>query len=234
MVLLILGVLMQASIAPLGQKLRYQKQSTAQDELKQITDSLKAHWVTNGYLPCPVTAKETVSPSNNVCLVAEGGVPVMALGLTGPMDDRGALLDPWNQPYRYRVSLHDADNETKPNSPDWVTPGEITRVPFTELQADLTVCRAVTHTSCSIVGASAGASAGASRVSASQTLAGDMVAVVMASGAQQLPTEIENRDGDDAFISAALSDVPQHAFDDQLMWVTRSELIYLALQSGWL
>ncbi len=221
-VLLILGVLMQASVNPLGQRLQYQRQLNAQHELEKIVDSIKAHWVTYGHIPCPIQNELNGNQSHKECRAPEGGVPAAALGLLGNVDHHGALLDPWNQPYRYRVSLHDTDKGKQLRTPDWITPGEITRVPFTTLQADLTVCRFVARLTCTEAGA------------ASRTSAGDMVAVVMTNGPQHLPSETENRDADDAFVSAVLSDVETHAFDDQLIWISRSELIYLALQSGWL
>jgi len=96
--------------------------------------------------------------------------------------------------------------------------GEISRVMFTDLQADLVVCLEALPNSCG----------------ASNDLSADLVAVVVSGGLKNTLREQDNRDSDLSYIGAPYSSAQPNEFDDQLIGLGRSELIYLALQAGWL
>ncbi len=225
MVLFILGLMLQMNIEPIAGRLENRRRSESLDQLKLVQQHLRAHWVSYGFLPCPLPLVATenspaISPiqSGGVCLDGVGYVPANTLSIIGPLDDQGALLDPWGRALRYHVSMSDVNQVTQPNTPDWVTAGELSSNLFTELNADLTVCRLVTELRCE----------------RADQAAADIVAVVVSQGSNDSAREAGNRDADRQFVSAAYSMSGDYAFDDQLVWLGRSELILLALESGWL
>ena len=212
-----MGLMLQAAVAPLGQRIEHQRRLDASEQLRQIHQHLKAYWVNHARLPCPVVGSVSVS-STSACTRASGGVPVNVLGMIGPIDSSGALVDPWSRPLTYHVSMADVNAADAPNSPDWLTAQSISTINFTKLQADLQVCREALQGRCQGVAESAA----------------DIVAVVVSHGAKDYDRERDNRNHDRKFISAPISTADEYAFDDQLTWLGRSELIYLALQAGWL
>jgi len=217
-VLIVLGLILKASVEPIGQRIEHQRRLQAHEQLKAVHQHLKAHWVSYAHLPCPVSSQSQRLTSINVCKESSGGLPANSLGIIGPVNPSGALLDPWNRPLSYSVSLTDIDASENPDTPDWLTPSTLATINFTRLQAGLTLCREALEGSCS---------------SASEAAA-DIVAVVVSTGMRNTEREGDNRDNDQSFISAPFSSARAYAFDDQLIWLGRSELIYLALQSGWL
>jgi len=220
-VLVVVGLMLQASVSPLGHRIEHKRRLSASDQLALVHQHLKAYWVTHARLPCPVhqTRPSGISlGENNECGQATGGLPANLLGIVGPVNSAGALLDPWSKPLMYSVSLSDIDAAENPNSPDWLTPDTLSTLNFTNLVADLSVCRDALAGTCS----------------RTSEAAADIVAVVVSSGLNETDREQDNRDGDQRFISAPYSTAEEYAFDDQLIWLGRSELIYLALQVGWL
>ena len=217
-VLFIMGLLLHVSIEPLGARLDNQRRLQSVEQLRQIRQQLRSHWVSYGYLPCPIASVSLGSNNVTGCQHAVGGVPANTLSMVGAANERGELLDPWGQALRYHVSLADVNQANSPNTPDWVTAGEIAEVTFTELEADLSVCRE----------ALAGACAQANQAAA------DIVAVIVSAGSENFARERDNRDSDNRYISAPYSTAESYRFDDQLIWLGRSELIYFALESGWL
>lgn len=218
-VLFIMGLLLQVSIEPLGMRLEHNRRVQAAKQLDEVRMHLRAHWVSYGHLPCPIVAGVD---SEEDCHTSAGGVPAATLSIVGSVNRAGELLDPWGRALGYSVSSTDVDAndpETEfANSPDWLTAGEIARVPFTELTADLTVCLAASSIQCEV----------------STDSSDDLVAVVVSGGSTISQREQDNRDLDTSYISAPYSKAQPNEFDDQLIWLGRSELIYLALQSGWL
>jgi len=216
-VLFILGLLLQASITPMSSRIEHRRRIDSADQLRDVRNYLRAYWVSYGYLPCPVN--EAVALDNaSTCGTAFGGVPANELGMTGPINDQGSLLDAWNQPLRYQVSLADVNADDFPSTPDWLVAGEMSRIDFTELRADLSVCRASLSTGCT----------------SEVQIASDIVAVVVSGGGREHNLESDNRDQDTRFIDAPFSSSSATSFDDQLTWLGRSELVYWALEAGWL
>jgi len=222
-VLFVTGLLLQASLAPLGERLNQRRHVDSLAQLREVRQHLRAHWVSHGFLPCPTllavsSSTNTGSGAKNTCAVAAGGLPAAALAMVGPIDASGALLDPWDRPLRYQVSQLDVNEANFPNTPDWTTPGELSRVAFTTLQADLSVCREVHSDACQ----------------GPMFQSNDLVAVVVSDGRTDFAREQTNRDDDKQFLSAPFSLEPTSGFDDHVIWLSRSELIYHALQAGWL
>jgi len=213
-VLFIMGILLQAGVSPLAQKMEHSRRASNAALLLDVQQQLRAFWVSHGRLPCPLTPHQHLA-NETPCTESYGGVPASELGMVGAISQHGALLDAWGRPLRYHVSLTDVNAGDFPNTPDWTTADEITRVPFTRLVADLSVCREVRTGRCA----------------APHTQASDLVAVVVAEGKTQTPREVDNRDADNTYITAPFA-VGQMAFDDQVVWLSRSDLIYQALLAG--
>jgi len=229
LVLIVMGLMLQASVGPLGQRIEHQRRLDAQTQLEQVQMHLKAHWVSHARLPCPLPANalkplqtlaqnQAHNETTSGCGQSYGGVPASQLGIVGPINRSGALLDPWNNPLHYRVSFVDVDAADNPNSPDWVSAETLSTINFMHLEADLSICRDALTGSCS----------------RANDAAADIVAVVVSGGGRHTEREQDNRDNDEHFISASYSSAANYAFDDQLIWLGRSEMIYLALQAGWL
>lgn len=216
-VLIVIGLMLQAGVEPLGQRIEHKRRLEASDQLALVHQHLKAYWVSYARLPCPVQPLSS-SGSGNACHEANGGLPANSLGIVGHVNSAGALLDPWNKPLSYSVSLSDVDVAENPNSPDWLTSETLSTVNFTHLVADLSVCREALAGTCS----------------RASEAANDIAVVVISSGLYDTERERDNRNGDRNFINAPYSSAEDYAFDDQLIWLGRSELIYLALQAGWL
>ncbi len=219
-VLFIMGLLLQVSIEPLATRLESQRRTQSVEQLQMVQQHLRAHWVSHGHLPCPIVSARPISnnAASRSCQNAVGGLPANELTIVGSVNKWGELLDPWGRSLRYHVSLTDVNHDQNPNTPDWLTAGEISTVSFTELTADLSVCRAALDASCN----------------ESHQVASDIVAVVISTGSKDTEKEQDNRDNDNFYISAPFSTADAFRFDDQVIWLGRSELIYFALTSGWL
>ena len=221
-VLLILGILARATIAPLSSLQQHRHQREAESQLESIRHALWAHVVSAGVLPCPVLlgSGSAVTDSDSVCLRFSGGVPAVELGLPGPVDSDGALLDPWGRPYQLAVSLFSHDQQGIPAEPDWTTEGEASRIGIAELAADLVVC------SQSVTG----------RCSAKSVRASELSFVVFSSGSDSSSAgdQSENLDGDKVFALQEHSVDTERPFDDLLWWGTASESGYWLVRAGWL
>jgi len=60
--------------------------------------------------------------------------------------------------------------------------------------------------------------------------------VVYSRGESDAPSglEAENADNDSVFVVSGYSSNQQQAFDDQVIWASRSELVYWLLKANWL
>lgn len=108
-VLLIVGMLLNGLFVALGTSAESSNRSEASSQLRQIEEALYGFAQANGRLPCPATAAspggQEDPTTGGACTDADGFVPAMTLGLQGAVDNLGLLLDPWQRPYRYSVSL---------------------------------------------------------------------------------------------------------------------------------
>jgi len=234
-VLAVLGVLARALLTPLGERLEARRHETTRLRLDDVRRALVGHLITRGVLPCPSPGVEggagtgllagpvdlggdTSSPAP--CSRGHGGVPGVALGVAGPVDASGALLDAWGNPLRYAVSLASSDRAGNVALPDWTSDGEAARVGLRLLSADLSLCRVVSAGRCP-----------------RHALRADTIAfVVLSTGSDPEPRDIEreNVDGDTVYALAPASVVAGHRFDDQLVWASRDELASWLLRAEWL
>jgi len=229
-VLIVLGVLTRSAIGPLGAMIEQSHRKETAALLATVREALIGHVITTGVLPCPqplagaadISTSNTTTTGDNSprCRQPQGGVPSNALGIVGRTDANGVLVDAWGQPVRYAVSLNSHASRGNAALPDWTTPGEPANVGIAELDADLQLCR---------VNASGDCPRREQRASA-------IVAVVLSTGADFSSDgpQIENQDEDAVFVSLPESRVAGHVFDDQLTWLSRSEVHYWMLRSHWL
>lgn len=220
-VLLILGILTKVAIGPLSAVQAHRQHREATMQLEAIRQSLWAHVVSKGVLPCPVTTGVLVASDNSeLCRQGVGGVPARALGLPGQVEDSGALLDPWNRPYRLVVSLSSQVERGLPEEPDWTSPGEASRVGIASLQADIVVCqRAVSG-----------------RCPDAEIRASELTFVVFTLGEDPSSSgdQSENLDEDKVYTVQEHSVIPERPFDDLLLWGSSAETLFWQLRAGWL
>ncbi|NND90654.1 MAG: hypothetical protein HKN42_07290 [Granulosicoccus sp.] len=228
LVLLLLGVLTRAALKPYAaaQKNRHHAEVVAQ--LNSIKRGLWSHVIATGALPCPLAVSSGQAPRATrpgrdpvqPCRVAQGGVPARRLGLPGAIDDGGALLDPWNRPYLYVVSLASHAERGNARQPDWIAPGEASLVGIRELSADIVLCAGSSPLSCPT----------------RDVTANQLAFVVFSTGLDDSATGVqsENLDADRDFVLQEHSVHPEHPYDDQLIWGSAAETMYWMLRAGWL
>ena len=204
-VLVIIGILMQSVIAPLGPARELQRIRTVTKELEIIKQAMISHLILYGALPCPSYSR---SPEN-ACSQANGDISAVALGLSGGMDESNALLDPWGRPYRYAISQ---------GEPAWTLEHSFLEIPIDDWQATLILCKRAQSSGCN----------------RSQLRADNIVFVVYSLGAdpQETGDQRENIDGDNVFSVRDESIQAEEKYDDHVTWATQSELLYWLLRSG--
>lgn len=248
-VLVIVGVLAKAIVEPVGKVQHHKNRRLTTTELALIQERVLAHVIAQGVLPCPVLMnhsqsssavlvsaralrqrEQSIDPfraisslatdSGHLCNQGEGGVPALVLGMNGSVNQDGALLDVWGRPYRYIVSLASHAEKGIPKLPDWTSEGEVTRVGIAHLRADLTICADSAKAVCP----------------QRNVRANDVAFVVLSSGADDssVGVQAENQDADKVFVLQSDSVDPIAPYDDQLVWVTGSEIVYWLLRAGWL
>lgn len=224
-VLFIVGLLTRTLLEPIAIAQKYKQFDLTRSELQQVKDSVHAHLIAHGYLPCPIADTSVNLVSNGgatgvECEVLEGSVPAVLLGLSGAIDTNGSLLDVWNRPYRYAVSLSNHKSKGNQRFPDWTTPGEASNVGLRYLSSNLVLCVEPSRVAC------------AKRKVRANNLAFVIFSLgqdVSESGAQS-----ENQDGDGTYIINPLSTRSDSPFDDQIVWSSTQDVLYWMLRAGWL
>lgn len=224
-VLLIVGLLTRTLLNPIMVAQQHKGYNVTRSHLLQVKDSLLAHIVAHGYLPCPITtatARYNSAAYNKdaICDIEQGFVPAVKLGLSGPMNSQGALLDVWNRPYRYAVSLSNHGAKGDQSRPDWTTPGEASNVGLRNLSSRLVLCVESSRSRC-----------------VQQSVRADNLAFVVLSLGQDVSDtgdQSENQDGDETFLMNAFSIRSESPFDDQLVWSSTQDILYWMLRAGWL
>ena len=240
-VLIVIGLLTSAAIEPLQAMVDRHRVQGTQRALEAAREALIGHIVATGVLPCPVarrggsleegivwstgtSATATVGTSLNAsaqrpCETSAGALPAVALGVAGATDTQGSPVDGWGNSLYYAVSLADHASLGEPGLPDWTSPGEVGRVGVANLEADLSLCSVLAAARCP-----------------RRALRSDqIVAVVWSTGedVSQHGIQGENQDGDKVFAVGEFSQVESTAYDDQLLWLSRSELSYWLLRANW-
>ncbi|HBN14093.1 MAG: hypothetical protein CMQ46_01695 [Gammaproteobacteria bacterium] len=111
-VLMIVGFLLSGLLVSLTQSADNTRRTNATAQLQRIEEALYGFAQTTGRLPCPASSAtnglEAGPDGTGQCAVPttshHGFVPAATLGLIGPVNSDGLLLDPWGNPYRYSVS----------------------------------------------------------------------------------------------------------------------------------
>ena len=226
-VLLIVGVLARTLLEPLNRAQSHKQVEQTNNELQLIKDSLHAHLIAYGYLPCPITQSSISSASTSItsttstnCKNMQGGVPAALLGLSGAIDSHGALLDAWNNPYRYAVSLSNHASRGDQRLPDWTTAGEASRVGLRHLTSNLVLCTKPSRDACA----------------KHNVRASNLVFVVLSQGkdASSSGAQLENQDNDAIYIVKDWSLSVDSAFDDQIVWSSNQDALYWMLRAAWL
>lgn len=222
-VLLIIGIVAGGSIAPLSQSIKQARYKQTNKQLNQVREAIIGFVVSTSRLPCPVSL-DLHDFNNDVdgsaCHDQHGGVPAVALGLIGERSVNGALLDAWGRPYQYSVSMNDHADLGESGLADWLNVGELSAVGIGNLSAELELCRAVASNRCA----------------QKDLIANQIVWVVHSSGEIHEPVglQAENQDDDHVFAVSAYSSNTQQPYDDQLIWGSRSEMVYWLLKANWL
>lgn len=139
-VLVIVALMIGGLLLPLAAQDNIRRTQETQKTLNDARDSLLGFAAANGRLPCPATALSNgiEDPVGGVCTLFNAGdtvpvgyLPSATLGLA-PVDSKGRLLDGWNNPIRYGVTVANSSAFTKANG--MATTG------MTSLAPDLRVC----------------------------------------------------------------------------------------------
>jgi len=222
-VLVIIGLLVGTAAAPLNSAIKQARYKRTGAQLENIREVLFGHLISTGRLPCPIrvgTTQPAEEPNPTVCSVQHGALPASTLGLLGERSESGALLDAWGHEYLYSVTQADHDAFGVKGSPDWLTVGELAAVGAENLFAELQLCRALADNNCS----------------QKNLIANQIVWVVYSRGESDAADglETENADKDAVFAVSGYSSNKEQAFDDQVIWASRSELVYWLLKANWL
>jgi len=227
LVLLVLGVLTRSLIGPLTGARNLMDRRTTTEQLDTIKQSLLGHVVATGVLPCPITPSSTTGfdfqvndELSGACPDSIGGLPAGLLGLSGVIDGNGQLLDVWNRPFRYAISLDNHAHRGDIELPDWTSAGEASRVGLRELGASITVCSQKHENTCP----------------RTHVRANSVVFVVLSMGKDDSSagSQTENQDNDLEFLLQDESIDAATMYDDQLVWATAPDIMYWMLRSGWL
>lgn len=232
LVLLIIGLLTKTAVGPLAGVMEHRKRTQAEQTLLMIRESIFAHVVAYGAIPCPLIASASgaYSMSNQIaqlanvsdksCEVASGFIPAHGLRLAGAVSSSGALLDPWGREYRYAVSLEKDKRKGSAEIPYWITPGEAAVVGVGDLTADLVLCNASSGANCN-----------------GRAIRSDQIVFVILSAGGDASAEglqSENLDNDNYFTVTDESVVTGSQYDDIVAWGSAADVMYWMLRMGWL
>lgn len=212
-VLAILGVLLGSLIQPLGSRIDTLKRAETRVQLRAVLDATKGFLGVQRRLPCPASP-ESGGWELEQCAgaYAAGFVPATTLGLKGPRDAQGLLLDSWGQRIRYVTSASDHPSRGLLSAPDFTGEGEIDRVGLRWLRSEIIVC----------------AQGGGQQCPRNSIRANQVpVLVFSTAGNQQSSTDqLENLDADNLFVMRDPSKNTADEFDDILDWVSENEFFY--------
>lgn len=159
-VMVIIGLALAASIAPLSSQIERSKIAETDAILNDVMEALYGFAIANGRLPCPATAQSLgaeaplgggiLCTGASVANGAHGFVPGMSLGINGKYNDDELLLDAWGNPIRYSVTQSDNDPTPTPPGPppantpdnivDFTSAAEIQNVGIANLLPNLVIC----------------------------------------------------------------------------------------------
>lgn len=219
LVLVVVGILANMFIQPMGAQVETAKRQRTDHLLDTIEQALIGFAIAHGRLPCPADW-QGVAVERTTCGTGDnyGLLPAVTLGLPGPRDENGALLDGWNQPFHYAVSAADHPSRGRPGSNDFTASDEWRDVGMSELASELQICGVAATGNCP----------------APQLLANQVPVIFFSTGKvqQASATEIENTDGDNVYVSHPYSQAINNYFDDRIRWIPENILMFRLLQAG--
>lgn len=210
LVLVIIGILLTGLLQPLLTQFEISQRKKITRQLDDIHGALLGFAATTGRLPCPAQSNSFGLSVPNIaaatCTQVDGFVPVRTLGVNGPINGNSLLVDPWNNPIRYRLSAISAYS-------DDITLAMLGTVP------DMKVCQIDYGTDPSTCGID---------------VAENLVAVVYSTGdsLSSSPWQVENTNGDTQFATGDFSVVENKEFDDYLRWISPNILAYHLVLAG--
>jgi len=218
-VLAIMGYLLKSFIVPFGAHFEQGRYHQTEQLMHKVAEAIIGFAAAHERLPCPA-GTDTSGWERSSCpgALATGFVPAATLGLSAGVSDEGYLLDGWNRPIRYAVSVFDHPDRGSQGVPDFTSAGEMAAVGLRHLASGLTVCRVLSGGACP----------------RDQTVANELPFVLVSHGQEHSATgrQIGNLDDDRIFISGAFSVEEQNPFDDIVVWVSENVLIYEMLHAG--
>lgn len=212
-VLAIVGVLLGSLMQPLGSRLEEHKRAITQTQLLGVLEATKGFLSVQRRLPCPAM------PGSNgwelpECAgdLAAGYVPVATLGLQGPRDAQGLLLDSWGRRIRYVVSAFDHPARGRRSFPDYTSENEIDLVGLRWLRSEIVVC----------------SQGGGSSCPRNSIRANQVPVLVYSTGGdmQQTSDQLENLDADSLFVTRDPSIKLSEEFDDLVAWISENQFFY--------
>lgn len=212
-VLLIVGILLKQFLTPFGSQMEQHKRVATAALLNKILGATVGYAIANRRLPCPAGI-DSDGQQRDQCLgdQAFGYVPAVTLGISGPIDKQGRLLDAWHRPIHYVVSTSDHATRGSPGMADFLTPGEMGNVGLTYLEPELVICREVTSSACS----------------RTNLRANQIPVLVLSLGANDSThgQQQHNQIPGPLFVAREFSSVSGSEFDDIVQWISENELYY--------
>ncbi len=214
-VLVILGLLIGGLMRPLLNSREQLMQSRADLQLTNARNALLGFAARNGRLPCPASADSAGTETLNEigCDIYQGFLPVVSLGLAGPLDAQILLLDPWSKRIDYSVSSSDSDSN---GMADFPTSGGMREAGLSRLQGDLKVFHWLGK-DCSDL----------------QLRASHVVAVIYSDGKNTNASNAEqlNRSNSGSYATGAYSQSTDCGYDDHVQWLSDSALFTQMLRA---
>ena len=239
-VLVIVGLLLGGLISPLSSQRHTIKLRQVQTQLDEIKTAILGFAAANGRIPCPTIPNNSGLESgggaancvSSGAAFSHGFVPTNTLGLSGPLDDQGLLLDPWGRPFRYSVTK--ADSGGTAGLWDFVGTGEMSAVGMAALSPNLVVC--------------ASASSSATACSNGDAIASTVPVVFYSIGRDGSSfTSLDQKENagevtnstfgghaiatDDVFVSHGISTLAGGEFDDNVAWLSAQVLYAQMMQA---
>ncbi len=216
-VLAIVGMLLGMILKPLGASYEQTKRRQTLQKLRDISSAVIGFAQAHGRIPCPATlASAGKEPA--VCIQQHGYVPNAILGVNGRFNKNGHLVDSWNNPIRYSVSLVDSATYGMQGIPDFVSTGEMQQVGISNLAADFVICSISGNTACP-----------SAKIRANQ-----VPVVIYSTGKDKSNNgrQAENLDTDVIFLQSEFSQQRGSEYDDILVWISENILFTHLIEAG--
>jgi prepilin-type N-terminal cleavage/methylation domain-containing protein len=212
-VLVIVGVLMASGLGALSSQMSNQRLKETKQMLERANEALIGFALANNRLPCPadsagLEARNSSGANINRCVSAYGDLPWQSLGLPE--------LDSWGRKFKYQVTTYPVDIKNDFAGMDK------TSTPNCGLSA-LKPCFGLEDAgNIAVHSASTRDGVGVT----SRKLVGDAAAVIFSEGPNGAGTsedELENRG---VTAQRFVQDTPDANFDDILVWLPTTQLMY--------